>query len=128
MSQDIPEGLGRPPTDPENAMAADARSRRRQAAAEDQARRERRMGMTGDGARIGRDDADTSGSSMASQARSIGETAGGIPDEAIGPAQSSVAELLDLGQAQDVEAMAAKLQAEADARRATPGVQSSNSG
>ena len=49
---------------------------------------------------------------------SVSETAGGIPDDAIGPDQSSVAELLDLSQGQDVEAIAAKLQAEADARRA----------
>jgi hypothetical protein len=48
---------------------------------------------------------------------SVSETAGGIPDDAIGPDQRSVAELLDLEQGQDVEAMAAKLQAEADARR-----------
>ncbi|MGZ3273896.1 MAG: hypothetical protein ACXU82_11435 [Caulobacteraceae bacterium] len=53
--------------------------------------------------------------------RTPSETAGGIPDDAIGPDQSSVADLLDLSQGRDVEAMAAKLQAEADARRtATP--------
>lgn len=47
----------------------------------------------------------------------ISESATGIPDEAIGPDQSSLTDLLDLSQGQDVEAMAAKLQAEADARR-----------
>jgi hypothetical protein len=46
----------------------------------------------------------------------VSETAGGIPDEAIGPDQNSVADLLDLSQGQDVEAMAAKLRSEADAR------------
>jgi hypothetical protein len=49
----------------------------------------------------------------------VSETAGGIPDDAIGPDQASVAELLDLAQGQDAEAMAAKLRAEADARRMT---------
>jgi hypothetical protein len=48
----------------------------------------------------------------------VSETASGIPDEAVGLDQSSVDELLDLSQGQGVDAMAAKLQAEADARRA----------
>ena len=46
----------------------------------------------------------------------ISETAGGIPDDAIGPDQRSVPEQLDLAEGEDVEAMAAKLQAEADER------------
>jgi len=49
---------------------------------------------------------------------SVSETASGIPDDAVGLDQTGVAELLDLSQGRDVEAMAAKLQAEADARRA----------
>jgi hypothetical protein len=46
----------------------------------------------------------------------VSETAGGIPDDAVGPGQNSVADLLDLARGQDAEAMAAKLKAEADAR------------
>lgn len=46
----------------------------------------------------------------------ISETAGGIPDDAIGPEQRSVPEQLDLAEGEAAEAMAAKLQAEADER------------
>jgi len=51
----------------------------------------------------------------------ISETAGGIPDEAIGPAQRGVPEQLDLATDETAEAMAAKLQAEVDERWRTGG-------
>jgi len=47
----------------------------------------------------------------------VSETAGGIPDDAIGPEQRSVPEQLDLAETANAEAMAAKLQAEADDER-----------
>lgn len=59
----------------------------------------------------------SSGHDLQPDLESVSETAAGIPDDAIGPDQSSIAELLDLSQGHDAEAMAAKLQAEADASR-----------
>ena len=47
----------------------------------------------------------------------ISETAGGIPDEAIGPEQRSVPELLELTGGETAAAMAAKLAAEVRKRR-----------
>ena len=47
-SHDMPETPRRPPSDAENAMAANARSRDRQGKAEDKARREHHGGVTGD--------------------------------------------------------------------------------
>jgi hypothetical protein len=48
---EAPETSGRPPSDAENAMAANARSRDRQGKAEDKALREHDAGMTGDRAK-----------------------------------------------------------------------------
>ncbi len=47
---------------------------------------------------------------------SVSETAGGIPDDAIGPGQASVPEQLDLAGSEAAEAMLEKLRAEAEAR------------
>lgn len=48
---DTPETPKRPPSDAENAMAANARSRDRQGKAEDKARREHHADMIDDGAK-----------------------------------------------------------------------------
>jgi len=47
------------------------------------------------------------------------ETAGGIPDDAVGPEQRTIPEQLELTEETNAEAMAAKLQAEADAHEQT---------
>lgn len=52
-------------------------------------------------------------------AATVSETAEGIPDDAIGPDQASVPEQLALSDDVGARAMAAKLQGEADQRRAT---------
>jgi hypothetical protein len=85
---DTPETPDRPPSDVENAMAANARSRDRQGKAEDKARRDRHVGMMGDGteeqnlgqpgypaARIGQSEVEAAfGSPVAPEARSISDT------------------------------------------------------
>ncbi|MGE5501838.1 MAG: hypothetical protein ACM3W4_07920 [Ignavibacteriales bacterium] len=47
----------------------------------------------------------------------VSETAGGIPDDAIGPEQRTVPEQLELAESETADAMAAKLQAEVDEHR-----------
>ena len=84
---DIPETPRRPPSDAENAMAANARSRDEQGKAEDKALREHHVGMMGDGteeqnlgqpgrptARISQGEVEEAfGSSVAPEARSISD-------------------------------------------------------
>jgi hypothetical protein len=86
-SRDTPESGNRPTSAAEDAMEANARSRDRQGKAEDRARRQRRDGMTGEGAeepdlgqpgdptaRIGQGEAELAfGSPVAPEVRSIGE-------------------------------------------------------
>lgn len=52
-------------------------------------------------------------------AATVSETAGGIPDDAIGPDQASVPEQLNLSDNANAQALAAKLQGEVDRRRGT---------
>jgi len=56
---DVPKTPRRPPSEAENAMAANARSRVRQGKAEDNARSEHQRGMTGDRAPEDRSISDT---------------------------------------------------------------------
>jgi hypothetical protein len=57
------------------------------------------------------------GDQAPSRSASVSETGSGIPDDAIGPQQHSVPELLELSGGDAVEAMTAKLEAEAAAHK-----------
>jgi hypothetical protein len=80
--REFPEGRNRPTSAAEDAMDANARSRDRQGKAEDHARRQRHVGMTGDGAqkqnlghaRIGQSEVEPAfGARVTPETRSISE-------------------------------------------------------